>query len=77
VAGRLRRAAPAALRGREHRLRHVGAWSCPTRWATCWPFFAGAGGDDHLAYARPTLGARDMLKGEFFTLTLFVLLGIR
>jgi NADH-quinone oxidoreductase subunit N len=29
-----------------------------------------------LGYARPTLQARDMLKGEFFTLTLFVLLGI-
>jgi len=29
-----------------------------------------------LAYARPTLAARDMLKGEFFTLALFVLLGI-
>jgi NADH-quinone oxidoreductase subunit N len=29
-----------------------------------------------LAYARPTLASRDMLKGEFFTLTLFVLLGI-
>ncbi|MBL8305196.1 MAG: NADH-quinone oxidoreductase subunit NuoN [Rubrivivax sp.] len=29
-----------------------------------------------LGYARPTLAARDMLKGEFFTLTLFVLLGI-
>ncbi len=29
-----------------------------------------------LGYARPTLQARDMLKGEFFLLTLFVLLGI-
>ncbi len=29
-----------------------------------------------LAYARPTLAARDMLKGEFFMLALFVLLGI-
>ena len=29
-----------------------------------------------LGYARPTLAARDMLKGEFFTLTLFMLLGI-
>ncbi len=29
-----------------------------------------------LGYARPTLAARDMLKGEFFTLTLFALLGI-
>ena len=29
-----------------------------------------------IAYARPTLAARDMLKGEFFTLSLFVLMGI-
>ena len=29
-----------------------------------------------LGYARPTLASRDMLKGEFFTLTLFMLLGI-
>jgi NADH-quinone oxidoreductase subunit N len=29
-----------------------------------------------LAYARPTLAARDMLKGEFYLLALFVLLGI-
>ncbi len=29
-----------------------------------------------LAYAWPTLAARDMLKGEFFSLTLFSLLGI-
>jgi NADH-quinone oxidoreductase subunit N len=29
-----------------------------------------------LGYARPTLAAREMQKGEFFTLTLFVLLGI-
>jgi NADH-quinone oxidoreductase subunit N len=29
-----------------------------------------------LGYARPTLASRDMLKGEFFTLSLFVLLGI-
>jgi NADH-quinone oxidoreductase subunit N len=29
-----------------------------------------------LAYARPTLGAREMLKGEFHALALFVLLGI-
>jgi hypothetical protein len=29
-----------------------------------------------LAYARPTLASRDMLKGEFFTLALFMLLGI-
>ena len=29
-----------------------------------------------LAYAWPTLAARDMLKGEFFSLTLFSLLGV-
>jgi NADH-quinone oxidoreductase subunit N len=30
-----------------------------------------------LAYARPTLAARDMLRGgEFFTLALFALLGM-
>ena len=29
-----------------------------------------------LGYARPTLASREMLKGEFFMLTLFVLLGI-
>ncbi len=29
-----------------------------------------------LAYARPTLAARDMLKGEFYLLALFVLMGI-
>ncbi len=29
-----------------------------------------------LGYARPTLAARDMLKGEFFMLALFTLLGI-
>ncbi|MDO9072024.1 MAG: NADH-quinone oxidoreductase subunit NuoN [Rubrivivax sp.] len=39
-------------------------------------FFAALSVMVTLAYARPTLGARDMLKGEFFTLTLFVLLGI-
>jgi NADH-quinone oxidoreductase subunit N len=39
-------------------------------------FFAALSVIITLAYARPTLGARDMLKGEFFTLTLFVLLGI-
>ena len=39
-------------------------------------FFAGLATMVALAYARPTLGARDMLKGEFYTLTLFVLLGI-
>jgi NADH-quinone oxidoreductase subunit N len=39
-------------------------------------FFAALSVMATLAYARPTLAARDMLKGEFFTLTLFVLLGI-
>ena len=39
-------------------------------------FFAALAIMVTVAYARPTLGARDMLKGEFFTLTLFVLLGI-
>ena len=39
-------------------------------------FFAALTVMATLAYARPTLAARDMLKGEFFTLTLFVLLGI-
>jgi NADH-quinone oxidoreductase subunit N len=39
-------------------------------------FFAGLAVMIGVAYARPTLGARDMLKGEFFSLTLFVLLGI-
>ncbi|MBN8487213.1 MAG: NADH-quinone oxidoreductase subunit NuoN [Burkholderiales bacterium] len=29
-----------------------------------------------LAYARPYLGERDLLKGEFFTLSMFVLLGV-
>jgi NADH-quinone oxidoreductase subunit N len=38
--------------------------------------FAGLAVMVTLAYAAPTLAARDMLKGEFFTLTLFVLLGI-
>jgi NADH-quinone oxidoreductase subunit N len=38
--------------------------------------FAGLATMVTLAYARPTLGARDLLKGEFFTLTLFVLMGI-
>jgi NADH-quinone oxidoreductase subunit N len=38
--------------------------------------FAGIAVMIGLAYARPTLGPRDMLKGEFFTLTLLVLLGI-
>ena len=39
-------------------------------------FFAALSVMVTLAYARPTLAAREMLKGEFFTLTLFVLLGI-
>ena len=39
-------------------------------------FFAALSVMVTLAYARPTLAARDMLKGEFFTLALFVLLGI-
>ena len=39
-------------------------------------FFAALSVMLTLAYARPTLAARDMLKGEFFTLSLFVLLGI-
>ena len=38
--------------------------------------FAGLSVMLTLAYARPTLGSRDMLKGEFYTLSLFVLLGI-
>lgn len=29
-----------------------------------------------LAYARPYVGDRELLKGEFFTLSMFVLLGI-
>jgi NADH-quinone oxidoreductase subunit N len=38
--------------------------------------FAGLATMLTLAYAWPTLGARDMLKGEFFSLTLFSLLGV-
>ena len=38
--------------------------------------FAGIAVMVALAYARPTLAARDMDKGEFYTLGLFVLLGI-
>ena len=38
--------------------------------------FAGLAVMITLGYARPTLAARDMQKGEFYTLTLFVLLGI-
>ena len=39
-------------------------------------FFAGIATMISIAYAQPTLAPRDMLNGEFFTLTLFVLLGI-
>jgi NADH-quinone oxidoreductase subunit N len=39
-------------------------------------FFAALAVMITLGYARPTLESRDMLKGEFFLLTLFVLLGI-
>jgi len=39
-------------------------------------FFAGVAVLVTLAYARPTLGGREMLKGEFYVLTLFVLLGV-
>jgi NADH-quinone oxidoreductase subunit N len=39
-------------------------------------FFAALAVMLTLGYARATLAPRDMLKGEFFTLTLFVLLGI-
>ena len=39
-------------------------------------FFAALSMMVTLAYARPTLACRDLLKGEFFTLSLFVLLGI-
>jgi len=39
-------------------------------------FFAALSVMVTLAYARPTLAAREMLKGEFFTLAMFVLLGI-
>ena len=39
-------------------------------------FFAGIATMISIAYATPTLAPRDMLKGEYFTLTLFVLLGI-
>ncbi|MDP1900835.1 MAG: NADH-quinone oxidoreductase subunit NuoN [Rubrivivax sp.] len=38
--------------------------------------FAGLAMMVSLAYARPTLAARDMLKGEFYVLALFVLMGI-
>lgn len=39
-------------------------------------FFAGIAMLVSLGYARPTLAARDMQKGEFYVLSLFVLLGI-
>ena len=39
-------------------------------------FFAALAMLVTLAYSRPTLGSRDMLKGEFFILSMFVLLGI-
>jgi NADH-quinone oxidoreductase subunit N len=39
-------------------------------------FFAALSVMATVAYARPTLGSRDMLKGEFYSLTMFVLLGI-
>jgi NADH-quinone oxidoreductase subunit N len=39
-------------------------------------FFAALATMVAVAYARPTLASRDMAKGEFYTLTLFVLLGI-
>ncbi|MDQ2780351.1 MAG: NADH-quinone oxidoreductase subunit NuoN [Pseudomonadota bacterium] len=39
-------------------------------------FFAALAVMATLAYARPTLASREMLKGEFFMLALFVLLGI-
>ena len=39
-------------------------------------FFAAISIMMTLAYARPTLGSREMQKGEFYTLSLFVLLGI-
>jgi NADH-quinone oxidoreductase subunit N len=39
-------------------------------------FFAAIATLITLAYARPTLDSREMMKGEFFTLSLFSLLGI-
>ncbi len=39
-------------------------------------FFAGLAVMIAVGYARPTLASRDMLKGEFYSLSLFVLLGI-
>jgi NADH-quinone oxidoreductase subunit N len=39
-------------------------------------FFAAVAVMVTIGYARPTLGSRDMLKGEFFSLSMFMLLGI-
>ena len=39
-------------------------------------FFATVAVMITIAYARPYIGAREMLKGEFFTLSLFSLLGV-
>ena len=39
-------------------------------------FFAALSVMATLAYAQPYIGPRDMMKGEFFTLSLFVLLGV-
>jgi NADH-quinone oxidoreductase subunit N len=39
-------------------------------------FFATVAVMITIAYARPYIGAREMLKGEFFTLSLFALLGV-
>jgi len=39
-------------------------------------FFAAISVMVTIAYARPTLASRDMMKGEFYSLTMFVLLGI-
>jgi NADH-quinone oxidoreductase subunit N len=39
-------------------------------------FFAAVATAITVAYARPYIASRDMLKGEFFTLSLFVLLGV-
>jgi NADH-quinone oxidoreductase subunit N len=39
-------------------------------------FFAAVAMVVSIAYAQPTLGSRELLKGEFFSLSLFVYLGI-
>src|SRR5262245_46155858 len=39
-------------------------------------FFAAVAMIFTVAYAQPYIASRDMLKGEFFTLSMFVLLGI-